>query len=284
LISVTTAINVVYKTAQIKGGGYSFSPSGSLIISEFIKFVISLLSIRAFDNSSERARFYHHCVIWWNYSFGWLYEFKSVYGEIIPTISSGQTASGKMTDDLRHMIFILFLAMCYAANNNLSFVLYIRSDPATITLLRSLTSFTTALAMLAFLGRPITRVQWFAIMFQCSGLLVFQYDPCRSSTLQQFSTYMMIFSSLLLTTVSSVTNDHILKTSSLTLNAVNALLYAFGIILNMFFFVFDSLNGGPSFFEGYTAQAFLVVFLNSIIGLVITAVYKVGFLFFKIVD
>jgi UDP-galactose transporter len=169
------------------------------------------------------------------------------------------------------------LAFIYALNNNLAFVLFQQADPATITLFKSMTSFTTAVLMYFLLSRPIVQSQWYAVCFQCAGLIVFQYNPCKGASLYAPMTYFLLMTAVSMTTFSSVINDHLLKSAPISLNAFNFVMYAFGVMFNMVFFLYDyTVKGGPGLFEGYTAPAFLVVFLNSIIGIAITLVYKYG--------
>lgn len=260
LIMIHTSINVVYKTSQIKGGGYSFSSSGSLVVSELVKLCISIMGIHHFDTPQEKALF-----------FAYLPTAAKSYLPF-PGLARVPNTAGR-----QGLIRAVFgLAALYAMNNNLAFRLFTLADPATISLFKSMTSFTTAIVMFLFLRRPIWRVQWFAVLFQCAGLVVFQYDPCKGTPIYSFSTYLLLFTAVMITTVSSVWNDHVLKSSDLSLNGVNALLYFFGACLNLLFFLREHALGGPGFFDGYTTQAMLVIFFNSIIGIAVTLVYKFG--------
>jgi hypothetical protein len=244
LICIHTSINVVYKTSQIKGG-YGFSSSGSLVVSELIKLGISIFGILNFDTPSER--------------------------KLLSNLLSSNRSQARV------LLGIVGLAVLYALNNNLAFRLFTLADPATISLFKSMTSFTTAITMFVVLGRPIWRSQWFAVLFQCLGLIVFQYDPCKGSPLYSVGTYMLLATAVAITTISSVWNDHVLKNTRLSLNGVNAILYASGASLNFIVFIWDHwIQNGPGFFEGYTSQALLVIFFNSIIGIAITLVYKYG--------
>lgn len=274
LIFVTTAINVVYKTSQTSGNRYSFSTSGSLAISEMVKMIMSITAVMVFDDQSSRSRLLMQLENAWNFITCKRLPMKK-YDELPQPVSSTTGNIGPY-EELKQFGYIFGLAVAYAINNNLTFNLFTRADPATLTLFKSLTSLTTAIVMFFALNRPIVKVQWFAIMFQCLGMLVFQFDPCKSVPMHSLVTYGLVFFSLMLTTMSSVSNDFILKTSTLSLNGVNTMLYMFGFSLNILYFFVESMQGGPGFFEGYNSQAFLVIFLNSIIGIVITAVYKVN--------
>lgn len=245
---------------------------------------MSITALFIFDDKKERIKLFGYIL---PYGLLGSFGYEQVKNELISSKTSStdnlpEPAMSKNVNNqsslkrYRLILTIFFLALLYAINNNLAFSLFTMADPATIALFKSVTSFMTALLMYFALKRPIIRIQWFAILFQCLGLVVFQYDPCQGSTIYPMATYLLLAVAVGITTTTSVTNDHLLKTADLNLNSVNALLYFFGTILNFMFFIRERSNGGPDFFEGYTTQACIVVFFNSIIGIVITAVYKYG--------
>lgn len=91
---------------------------------------------------------------------------------------------------------------------------------------------------------------------------------------------------LCVTTVSAIAgviNDHFLKTLGGSLHAQNAILYIFGIVINLAIYCvrYLWLNAGsePAFFAGYNDfNAILLILLNASIGIVITFVYKCEFI------
>ncbi|KAI3659719.1 hypothetical protein MP638_005193 [Amoeboaphelidium occidentale] len=264
LVVIHTSINIVYKSSQI-GGLYTFSPAGSLVASELCKFLLSLVLLLRFSSKEEQD------ALWGLIS---MKSSASSKPSLLPT--SGSTNQANPESIGSTLLKVLVLAGLYAINNNLAFYLFSLSDPATITLFKSISAFSTALALYFALGRPITKIQWFAVMFQCSGLVVFQYNPCKGVPLYDSTTYLLLLLAVCITTVTSVWNDFLLKSTNLSLNCVNLFLYGFGVIYNCGFFLQERWKGGPGLFEGYTAQACLVVFLNSIIGIAISLVYKYG--------
>jgi len=82
-----------------------------------------------------------------------------------------------------------------------------------------------------------------------------------------------------LTAMCSVRNEYLVKNYKILLNVQNAVLYSGGACMNLFaFFVIPNPNSKQAdigFFDGYDNPLALgVIFINSLIGLAITAVYK----------
>lgn len=137
--------------------------------------------------------------------------------------------------------------------------------------------------MWAALARPVTRVQWSAIAVQSCGLVVTQFGAnCTGAPLLGGGVYLALFASLTITSLCSVWNDATLKATAkegVSLNAVNSLLYAFGVALNLLVAMLAGAMSPSasraSFFSGLgTPAALLVVLCNSLIGIAVTAVYK----------
>ncbi|KAI3636082.1 hypothetical protein MIR68_005963 [Amoeboaphelidium protococcarum] len=271
LVLVHTSINVVYKVAQTSGS-YPFSTASSLTMSELIKMCISIVSIRIFDKESDISNLRR--IFSWRSIAQSIRQHPSGHSVLPTTEESGH--QHQKDRPLLLLAKIFGLAALYALNNNLSFYLFKLVDPATISLFKSVSSFSTAILMFFLLSRPIYRTQWFAIIFQCLGLVMFQWDPCVGKPLHAPYLYLALCMAVSITTISSVWNDFLLKNVPISLNSFNAIMYGFGVLLNFCFYIHDAYKGWPSFFTGYTGGAWLVVFCNSIIGIVITLVYKYG--------
>lgn len=65
--------------------------------------------------------------------------------------------------------------------------------------------------------------------------------------------------------------------SPASLHALNMWLYSSGFLMNAVYYFFLSIVkvDEPGFFEGYMGWGFAIIVCNSIIGIAITAVYKV---------
>lgn len=94
-----------------------------------------------------------------------------------------------------------------------------------------------------------------------------------------WTTYMLIFVNTIISAGCGCYNDYLTKASSASLHALNIWLYTFGVIFNMIFYLGKYFVNPtePGFFVGFSGWGLMVVFCNSIIGIAITAIYKVTF-------
>ena len=171
------------------------------------------------------------------------------------------------------------LALLYAVNNQLAFLLYRIADMATNNLFKSGGSFVSAVMLFFALGRPITPRQWICIVLQVCGLVIVQYDDCARASILPPRVYLILLTSLLITSLCNVWNEHLLKQHSGTsLHLQNLVLYVVGAVLNFCFFVASDWSAGASvgrtFFQGYNLQAVLLIFCTACLGLVVSAVLK----------
>jgi hypothetical protein len=82
---------------------------------------------------------------------------------------------------------------------------------------------------------------------------------------------------MFLTAITSVYNQALLKTDDASLHASNALLYSFGVIINLTLYVVMSLldENEPKFFQGFDSmELFLVIIGNVLVGLTCTVIFK----------
>jgi len=244
LIVIQSFIGVIYKVSINSNGGYSYSPLSALTIAEFIKFCLS--SMFHAREVGERSKFW---------SFLSLAKTKQVFTSI------------------------MFLSVMYFINNQIAFYLFLKADPASINLLKAGSSFISAIIWRLWMKRSISTLQWLAIAFQISGLVIVQYDVCAEHPLFSMDVYLVILFSVSLTSFCGVWNEKQLKTFELSLHEQNMILYFFGIFLNLFGFLISKYliapETTPNFFEGYTSVGAIGVLVgNSLIGLAVTAVYK----------
>ena len=87
---------------------------------------------------------------------------------------------------------IFGLAVLYALNNQLAFVLFLWVDPASITLFKSWSTGLSALILWQIFARPIGRLQWAAIVLQVVGLFIVQYDPCKGAASSLSTAYLLM--------------------------------------------------------------------------------------------
>jgi len=112
-----------------------------------------------------------------------------------------------------------------------------------------------------------------------AGLIVVQYDSCKSTPILPLIAYALLSIHVLISSICGVWNEWCIKNLGVSMHIQNMILYIVGTMLNfaLYFILPPSLYGleeRVGFFEGYDGSAMLVVFMNSIIGIVLVAVYK----------
>uniref|UniRef100_A0A7S2HXG2 CMP-sialic acid transporter n=1 Tax=Zooxanthella nutricula TaxID=1333877 RepID=A0A7S2HXG2_9DINO len=164
-------------------------------------------------------------------------------------------------------------------NNQISFYVYTLADPGTIFLFKAGSTLIVATIQCLCVGKRFSGEQWKAMLLQCVGMVVVQYNPCQSSARYQYMAYVLMAFSTLLTACCSVRNEYLVKNYTIGLNVQQMIMYCAGVVLNVsaFFCLPNPNNHGAAvgFFDGYDSPLALgVVFSNAIIGLAVNAVYK----------
>lgn len=180
--------------------------------------------------------------------------------------------SSLITVNKKFVVHSAVLAFLYAVNNQLSFAVFQLADPASVNLLKSTNSFVTGILLFFVLGRSIQNVQWLAIAFQVCGLINMQWNSCSGGSLLPGYLYLLLSLSVFITGISSVFNEYLLKQYDIPVHVQNVVLYAFGSFWN--YLAYWNLHSGQTFFKGFGWRAMLVVTVNSLMGVVITFVYK----------
>ena len=256
LFLITIAVVIVYKLSQV-GGKYAYSPLSAITVAEFFKLCMSAIFFTYHvynqyetitnNNGSFFKYWIHEIITQTNYK-----AFFSIGG----------------------------LGFCYFINNQLTFILFLYIDTASVTLFKSFSSLQTAILLWLFFSRAINKLQWVSICLQVIGLIIVQYDPCKHTTILTGNDYLLLILSTSITSLSSVWNEYAVKQFTIELHLQNMILYLFGVVLNSFGFfllpfVFPDFEWSSiSFFQGYNTSVFGVILCNSVIGIVITAVYK----------
>lgn len=270
LVFVQVFASTVMKLAQ-KNGRYSFSPQSSLVMSESIKTLMSIayLFVEASSSFSSSST-----------STGLSSSNPIANG------SSGTSIADKLTvirtmvaeQSSQPLLFhMLGLAALYCINNAIMFWLFARADPGSISLIKSGATVVSAILLYIWRHFKLSISQWLVIIVQMLGLVVAQYDACKGRSVLNPGVYVMLFISLLNSSVANVWNEHVIKSFQVAGLAVkNLYLYAFGAILNMVAFMAyrASYADTPAFFQGYGLAALGVVTSNAFIGIAINAVYK----------
>ena len=261
LLIIQTGVALLFKMSQ-RNGKYNFSPGSAQTTAEVCKFWISAVLFR--QEILQPVR--------------------------IPLSNSRDEESGfsvppsllealQRQVDKRLLSHTGGLALLYCFNNQLAFALFRWADAASVTLVKSASSVVSAILLWLLLSRPITSLQWTAILLQVLGLWIVQYDSCKHAILLEPLVYVALFVSLGISSGAGVWNEHVLKTSRVSMHAHNCCLYAFGIALNLTVFCFleerpTYLPLASAYFRGYNAAAVGVIFCQAVLGLVVTAVLK----------
>jgi len=258
LLFIQIMVALVYEFSQTDGK-YSYSTISAITLAEFIKFCISLFLTFFFAVSivgtSKKSD-----------SINKLYDRFVLCRDLVREQLSKQ-----------FLVHTFVLASLYCINNQIAFILFQYVDVATVLLFKSFTSFQAAIFLWALFGRRIDRVQWSSIVLQVIGLVIVQYDACKKMPILDLNLYIILIISCTITSVCTVWNEYLLKNYSVNLYVQNLVLYLFGTVINLCVYAyFNRYVRGYSkgFFEGYSLLAMTVVFCNSILGIVITAVYK----------
>ena len=248
LLCIQLLVSIVYKYSQTKGQ-YAYSPLAVIACAEAIKLCMSTSLF--------------------------LYHFSPDDKERDSGAAVFSSIKAQLTKKFLSHTFLL--AVLYCLNNQLAFVLFLYVDPASISLFKSLSTLEAAILLWVFFARDINRIQWGSIILQVIGLVIVQYDACKSTSLFTAKFYFILIGSSLVTAICTVLNENLVKTYNVNLNLQNAILYSFGFILNLLvFLLFPNIygHGRKGFFEGYSWLVVAVVGCNSILGIAITFVYK----------
>lgn len=248
LVTVQVCLAYAFKWAQVDGQ-YPFNAAGLLVLSEACKGLLSfaLLSYQLGNTSPSTI----------------LDTVNHVKQQI--SASSG-IVKGCLT-----------LALLYALNNNASFILFQWADGANINLVKGGSSFISTLLLRVGFGREFTEVQWVAVCLQVCGLVVSQFGANANDVPALMPmAYLVLLASVTVTSVCSVVNDALLKSTSSTasMHTLNMLMYAGGVVFNGFAFF---VTGGTvwTLFQGLDSiRTWPVLVLNTVIGIIISALYK----------
>jgi len=253
LAAISTCIGVVYKASQVSSGGFKYSTTSAITIAEFVKLVLAVF-FHSFDPSHRSLH-----------------------------VGAGRMSSAWMSAkeqlSFTAVANIWVLSALYTFNNQLSFFAYTMVDPGTVFLFKAASTLIVATVQTLFAGKSFSVDQWRAMAIQACGLIVVQYDPCKSKAIHQPLAYACLIVSALITGTCAARNEHLVKNYKIGLNVQNATLYSGGFLMNLAaFFLVPNPNSAQAklgFFDGYdNPLAIAVVVANALIGLAINAVYK----------
>mmetsp|Transcript_10408 Transcript_10408/g.18203 ORF Transcript_10408/g.18203 Transcript_10408/m.18203 type:complete len:348 (-) Transcript_10408:443-1486(-) len=249
LVAVQTAVGVIYRASQKVKGHYEYSPASALTLAETAKFIMSfcfhLASVKGSPEAGSQGALPVAMDIFWRQA------------NLIMRHSFG-------------------LACLYCFNNNAAFLIFIYADPGNISLMKSGSSFISAILLALFFKRGISKHGWAIILLQVFGLIIVEWDPVKGAPVLPPEAYLLVLSSVLVTSICGVWNEHMIKTFAANLHVQNMVLYFFGAFLNLGVYLFmpSASDISQGFFHGYDLLAFGVICCNAFMGLAVTAIYK----------
>ncbi|KAJ3093250.1 hypothetical protein HDU96_002455 [Phlyctochytrium bullatum] len=269
LVAIQVTVSLVYKSAG-NSGGYKFSQSSALAMSELVKCLLSYLfllaSLSGPNGKSDRA----------DLELPLTSEYTSL-GKPRSVMERAAYTNAYIKSHFNKSLIptVATLAAMYAMNNQLAFFLFLLVDPGTISLMKTGSTICSAIILKLF-GRTVTELQWIALILQFLGIIVSQYNPSAGGSTYPLSSYSLLLLSVSITALCGCVNDQMNKSVAVSLHCINFYLYLFGFAFNLSAHIVASIASPatPSLFEGYNAIAITVVLCNSLIGIAITYVYK----------
>ena len=243
LVAVNVCLSLLIALSKSSGHSYSYNPASAITIAEVVKL---LLSLSSYVNENDA------------------YDFLSYVS-------------------INFALSYISLALIYCLNNQLTFTILSMTNPGNLTLFKSSTPFITAMLQRILFGTPLTKLRWACVVVLCSGLVTTQWNDCTMGFHIEKKAYFALVLSVVLTSLASVLNAKAIKSfSPIPLSLHNATLYLFGACFNAITYQLASariiyINSDAGFFEGYdNIYAVLIIFFSSIIGILITLLYKYG--------
>uniref|UniRef100_A0ACB8EBZ2 Uncharacterized protein n=1 Tax=Sphaerodactylus townsendi TaxID=933632 RepID=A0ACB8EBZ2_9SAUR len=172
-------------------------------------------------------------------------------------------------------------ALLYAANNNLVVHMQLFMDPSTYQVLSNLKIGSTALLYSMLLHQRLTPRKWAALLlltaagalYTYGGLQDVQRSPASDMELHITPVGLLLISLYcLISGLSAVYTEAILKSQDLPLNLQNLFLYFFGVLLNVALHLLSAPVTG--FLEGFSLWALLVIVSQALNGLIMSVVMK----------
>lgn len=229
-------------------GNYSFSPQGSLVLSETIKLCLSAMYVVCEKGSFAAA-----------------------------------TRAFMQETHIRLVLHMAGLAILYCANNAITFWVFSRADPGSIAVVKSASTAVSALLMQnigrSASTRPLSLARWAVIATQTMALVVAQLDACAGRAHLEAAVYVVLLASMLNSSVANVWNAAVVNAfRGVSLGTKNVYLYLFGAALNFVAFACARWRDptAPALLHGYGPAAVCVVACNALMGIAINAVYKFG--------
>lgn len=247
LVANSTTVQLYFKLSQ-KGGKYEYNTMSAMVITEGFKLLISVIQIMITNKGNVAA-----CAA----------SIKAVSRQV--------------------KFAYLFLAVAYAVYNQINFYIYAMVDPGTFALFKSLTPGAVAFLQFIAFRMNLTQSQVLCVIIQMCGIIPVSASTNTETGKVEFTygaySVVVILAMILYGAFNSVYNARVVKNISAdySVPVQNAVLYSFGVVVNLALYFITLSPGDPQFFHGYdNANVFIMLFLNSTVGITISMVYKYG--------
>ena len=252
LVCIQTVVALLFKLSQ-RDAHYSYAPSSAQTSAEVIKLVISCALLT-----------------------------RVVHADARPDVELGSSSRHfalafrvwvRFRQDISRRLVVALggLAALYCFNNQLAFTVFRLADAASVTLVKSASTAVSAGLLWLLLSRPVSQHQLVCIALQSLGLFVAQYDACKHASVLPLYVYLLLLLSLLITSLSGVANEKLLKGETAHMHVQNTCLYLYGILLNLAIF---SVTERQPFFHGYSVAVWGVITCQALLGITVTFVLK----------
>uniref|UniRef100_A0A7R9Y3I2 Drug/Metabolite transporter superfamily n=1 Tax=Micromonas pusilla TaxID=38833 RepID=A0A7R9Y3I2_MICPS len=171
-------------------------------------------------------------------------------------------------------------ALCYFVSNNCMFYVIRDLGPAVYQVTINLKIFTTAIFMRLFMGRKLSPLRWKALVILVIGCAVSQYtcEQLESARNVRYRGYAFVLLNVTAAGAAGVLSEMLLKTTNgdqqLSIHLSNMQLYSFGVFFGAFSYLSNENSRGLGLFHGFNAAAFAAVISLSLMGLLISVIYK----------
>jgi len=240
-------VQLYFKLSQ-KGGKYEYSTMSAMVITEGFKLLISVSQLMLANKGNVAA-----CAA----------SIKAVSRQV--------------------KFAYLFLAVSYAVYNQINFYIYSLVDPGTFALFKSLTPGAVAFLQFVAFRMNLTQSQVLCVIIQMCGIIPVSASTSSETGKVEFTygaySVVVILGMILYGAFNSVYNARVVKNMSADYSVPlqNVVLYGFGVVINLSLYFITLSPEDPHFFQGYdNANVFIMLFLNSTVGITISMVYKYG--------
>ena len=182
-----------------------------------------------------------------------------------------------MTTQSSTILLFPIPAIIYVVQNNLQFYIMNYVDAATYQILGNLKIVTTGVLFYLFLNKPLTKVQWMAIVLLTVGATMSQVKGCGDSVFSwPIQGYLFGILSAFLSAFAGIYTEFLLKKNNDNLYWQNVQLYGFGALINMLRLMFDFGIFGwlGELTRGFNYVVWLIIANFAFAGLMISWIQK----------